>query len=116
MPLYAYRLKGVRGDSWRIFRVKTDTLHGTLRKLAPSIPELPLTRNGKPYLNWNEGMELNQFVALICSQNELGKTNMKYLQTRTNNTSVNIGFDREIQLKPKVRTRDILAELQKRKV
>ncbi len=116
MTLYAYRLKGVRGDSWRIFRVKTDTLHGKLRKLAPSIPELPLTRNGKPYLNWNEGMELNQFVALICSLNELGKTNMKYLQTRTNNTSVNIGFDREIQLKPKVRTRDILAELQKRKV
>ncbi|MEC7228600.1 MAG: Holliday junction resolvase [Candidatus Thermoplasmatota archaeon] len=116
MPLYAYRLKGVRGDSWRIFRVKTDTLHGKLRELAPSIPELPLTRNGKPYLNWNEGMELNQFVALICSQNELGKINMKYLQTRTNNTSANIGFDREIQLKPKVRTRDILAELQKRKV
>ena len=89
MPLYAYRLKGVRGDSWRIFRVKTETLHGKLRKLAPSIPDLPLTRNGKPYLNWNEGMELNEFVALICSQNELGKTNMKYLQTRTNNTSAN---------------------------
>ena len=115
MPLYAYRLKGVRGDSWRIFRVKTETLHGKLRKLAPSIPDLPLTRNGKPYLNWNEGMELNEFVALICSQNELGKTNMSYLQTRTNNTSTDIGFDSEIELKPTVRTRDILAELQKRK-
>ena len=115
MPLYAYRLKGVRGDSWRIFRVKTETLHGKLRKLAPSIPDLPLTRNGKPYLNWNEGMELNEFVALICSQNELAKTNMSYLQTRTNNTSTDIGFDSEIELKPTERTRDILAELQKRK-
>ena len=115
MPLYAYRLKGVRGDSWRIFRVKTETLHGKLRKLAPSIPDLPLTRNGKPYLNWNEGMELNEFVALICSQNELGKTNMSYLQTRTSNTSTGIGFDSEIELKPTERTRDILAELQKRR-
>ena len=115
MPLYAYRLKGVRGDSWRIFRVKTETLHGKLRKLAPSIPDLPLTRNGKPYLNWNEGMELNEFVALICSQNELRKTNMSYLQTRTNNTSTDIGFESEIELKPTERTRDILAELQKRK-
>lgn len=115
MPLYAYRLKGVRGDSWRIFRVKTETLHGKLRKLAPSIPDLPLTRNGKPYLNWNEGMELNEFVALICSQNELGKTNMSYLQTRTSNTSTDIDFDREKELKPPERTRDILAELQKRR-
>ena len=97
MPLYAYRLKGVRGDSWRIFRVKTDTLHGKLRKLAPSIPDLPLTRNGKPYLNWNEGMELNEFVALICSQNELGKTNMSYLQTRTSNTSTDFDFYSEIE-------------------
>ena len=115
MPLYAYRLKGVRGDSWRIFRVKTETLHGKLRKLAPSIPDLPLTRNGKPYLNWNEGMELNEFVALICSQNELGKTNMSYLQTRTSNTSSDIDFDSEKELKPTERTRDILAELQKRR-
>ena len=27
MPLYAYRLKGIRGDSWRIFRVETKSLH-----------------------------------------------------------------------------------------
>ena len=48
MPLYAYRLKGVRGDSWKIFRVETETLHGKLRKLASFIPSLPLTRNGRP--------------------------------------------------------------------
>ena len=40
MPLYAHRRKGVRGDSWRIFRVQTKGLTGTLRKLSPLIPPL----------------------------------------------------------------------------
>ena len=46
LPLYAYRLKGVRGDSWRIMRVEVDSLTGKLRHLSRSIPKLPLTKNG----------------------------------------------------------------------
>ena len=115
MPLYAYRLKGVRGDSWRIFRVETDTLHGKLRKLAPSLPSLPLTRNGKPYLNWNDGMPLNEFIALICSKSDL-QENMKNLQLRSNTVSNLIGhqdIDRNNPISPK---RNILEELQKRRL
>ena len=115
MPLYAYRLKGVRGDSWRIFRVETDTLHGKLRKLAPSLPSLPLTRNGKPYLNWNDGMPLNEFIALICSKSDL-QENMKNLQHRSNTVSNLIGrqdIDRNNPISPK---RNILEELQKRRL
>ena len=115
MPLYAYRLKGVRGDSWRIFRVETDTLHGKLRKLAPSLPSLPLTRNGKPYLNWNDGMPLNEFIALICSKSD-SQENMKNLQHRSNTVSNLIGhqdIDRNNLISPK---RNILEELQKRRL
>ena len=115
MPLYAYRLKGVRGDSWRIFRVETDTLHGKLRKLAPSLPSLPLTRNGKPYLNWNDGMPLNEFIALICSNSDL-QENMKNLQHRSNTVPNLIGhqdIDRNNPISPK---RNILEELQKRRL
>tara|TARA_B100001287_G_scaffold39952_1_gene29104 strand:+ start:275 stop:928 length:654 start_codon:yes stop_codon:yes gene_type:complete len=115
MPLYAYRLKGVRGDSWRIFRVETDTLHGKLRKLAPSLPSLPLTRNGKPYLNWNDGMPLNEFIALICSKSD-SQENMKNLQHRSNTVSNLIGhqdIDRNNPISPK---RNILEELQKRRL
>ena len=43
MPLYAHRLKGVRGDSWRIFRVETSTLRGSLGVLARRIPSLPVS-------------------------------------------------------------------------
>jgi len=67
MPLYAHRLKGVRGDSWRIFRVETSNLSGRLRQLEKWIPAFPKTRNGSNYLNWEDGMPLNQLIALLCS-------------------------------------------------
>ena len=51
MPLYAHRRKGVRGDSWRIFRVETSNLTGRLRQLEKSIPAFPTTRNGSVYVN-----------------------------------------------------------------
>ena len=72
MPLYAYRLKGVRGDSWRIFRVEVGKLTGRLGILARRIPALPLTRNGKPFLDWEEGMPLHRFLALVCRKQDSG--------------------------------------------
>jgi len=66
LPLYAYRLKGVRGDSWRIMRVEVESLTGKLRHLSRSIPKLPLTKNGTPHLDWQKGMPLHRFLALVC--------------------------------------------------
>ena len=91
-PFYAYRLKGVRGDSWRIFRVKTEGLTGKLRLLARTVPELPLTRNGTPYLDWEKGLPLHKFLSLISkSENanniqlspSLKKTNFSVSDTNT---------------------------------
>ena len=66
LPLYAYRLKGVWGDSWRIMKVEVSGLSGKLRHLSRSIPSLPLTRNGKEFLDWEQGMPLHKFLSLIC--------------------------------------------------
>jgi hypothetical protein len=66
MPLYAHRLKGSRGDSWRIFRVDTSTLTGRLAALSRRIPTLPLTRTGKPHLDWDQGLPLHQFLGVVC--------------------------------------------------
>ncbi len=66
MPLYAHRRKGVRGDSWRIFRVDVGNLNGKLRLLSRRIPSLPLNRNGTPFIDWEQGMPLHEFIALIC--------------------------------------------------
>ena len=70
MPLYAHRLKGVRGDSWRIFRVDTSTLSGRLATLSKRIPALPLTRTGKPHLDWDQGLPLHQFLGVVCRNSE----------------------------------------------
>jgi hypothetical protein len=70
MPLYAIRLKGVRGDSWRILRVETQTLMGRLRLLSRRIPALPLTSRGTPHLSWEAGLPLHKFLALLCRPEE----------------------------------------------
>ncbi len=66
LPLYAFRLKGVRGDSWRIFRIETGALTARQWQIAQRIPPLPKTKTGSVYLNWNDGLPLNKFISLIC--------------------------------------------------
>lgn len=82
MPLYAHRLKGVRGDSWRIFRVETSTLEGRLSVLARRIPALPRSRNGRAFIDWDQGMPLNAFINIVCQHNEHSPT-LEYIQKRS---------------------------------
>ncbi len=81
MPLYAYRLKGVRGDSWRIFRVETNANSGRMNLLKRRIPALPLTRNGKPFLDWQQGLPLHKFIAVVCRSNST-KDSIEALELR----------------------------------
>mgnify|MGYP005640232375 FL=1 len=108
MPLYAHRRKGVRGDSWRIFRVETVGLTGTLARLATMIPALPLNRNGSPFIDWNQGMPLNRFIGLLCSPE--GKTApLKALSKRAAHQTTTMAEDTQRS------TDDILAELARRR-
>ena len=34
--------------------------------LKRRIPALPLTRNGKPFLDWEQGLPLHKFIAVVC--------------------------------------------------
>ncbi|MAK26004.1 MAG: Holliday junction resolvase [Euryarchaeota archaeon] len=83
MPLYAFRLKGVRGDSWRIFRIDSGELEGKLSILARRIPVCPLTSTGKPHLFWDQGMPLHKFLALVCRETEQKKSVFNPIQERT---------------------------------
>lgn len=67
MPLYAMRLKGVRGDSWRLLRVETGEVEGPLRSLKRMLPPLPLTSTGRPCLDWDAGMPLHRFLGVVCA-------------------------------------------------
>ena len=108
MPLYAHRRKGVRGDSWRIFRVETAGLTGTLARLATMIPALPLNRNGSPFIDWNQGMPLNRFIGLLCSPE--GETApLKALSKRAAHQTTTMAEDTQRS------TDDILAELARRR-
>ena len=84
LPLYAFRLKGVRGDSWRIMKVEVEGLTGKLRHLSRSIPALPLSSRGTPHLDWDAGMPVHKFLSLICgSEGAIG------VRSNTNNSSFN---------------------------
>ena len=111
MPLYAHRRKGVRGDSWRLFRVETEGLKGTLARLAKLIPPLPLNRNGSPFIDWEQGMPLNQFLGMMCSPLGGEHTPMKGLKTRAHRTSTTSTMAEDNQQT----ANDILAELERRR-
>lgn len=84
MPLYAMRLKGVRGDSWRIFKVETSNLTGTVSVLARRLPSLPLTRNGTPHLDWDEGLPLHKFLSLLCRDSDSYTQTAETLRSKAN--------------------------------
>lgn len=46
IPLYAFRLKKFRGDSWRIFIIDIDKLVGRMKTLHRRIPKIPTTKGG----------------------------------------------------------------------
>lgn len=105
-----------------IFRVETDNLNGKLRQLAKSIPPFPRNRNGTPYLNWQEGLPLHKFIALVCSNAAEQSQTLHSLEVRAIRTKIAKQFNYcdiiEEQLEPagviKSQT-DVLAELARRR-
>ena len=87
--------------------METDGLTGTLARLATMIPPLPLTRNGSPFIDWEQGMPLNRFIGLLCSPE--GETApLRALSKRAASPSKTMAENEES-------TRDILAELARRR-
>jgi len=56
--LYAFRLKGIRGEKWRLFRTSNN-------RFDISISPLQYTRNGKRKLEFYEGSRLSDFISQI---------------------------------------------------
>lgn len=66
LPIYAYRLKGLRGDSWRIFTLSVDGLEGKSRIVHGRIPHLENSKNGNYIMRWDQGLPLSEFINYIC--------------------------------------------------
>lgn len=66
LPVYAFRLKRYRGDSWRIFTLNTKNLQGRLRIVHQRLPLLDKSANGNFIMRWEEGMPLSRFLDYLC--------------------------------------------------
>ena len=64
IPLYAFRIKGVHGDPWRIFTLPIT--HTLKTAYAPSIyryvPKIDMTAQGNFQMVWSKGMPLHEFI------------------------------------------------------
>jgi len=66
LPIYAFRLKSHRGDSWRIFTMGVDGLEGRASVLHRRLPRLRRSKSDNFIMKWGEGLPLSDFIAYLC--------------------------------------------------
>lgn len=66
LPIYAFRLKRHRGDSWKVFTIDVKGLGGRANVLHKRLPKLNRSKSGNFIMKWNEGMSLSDFVSYLC--------------------------------------------------
>ena len=65
LPLYAFRLKNIRGDTWRLFTLDDLTLSGRLSIIHRRLPLLERSKKNFYIMRWKEGMSLSSFIEYI---------------------------------------------------
>lgn len=65
LPVYAFRLKGVRGDPWRIFTLPSEELKGNMGYLQRKVPNIDTSNNGNYIMRWKDGMKLSDFICYV---------------------------------------------------
>jgi len=65
LPIFAFRIKGVRGDSWRLFTLPISTLGNKEKQVNEFIPKLSVTNSHNFKMEWKNGMPLNEFLGSI---------------------------------------------------
>jgi Holliday junction resolvase len=66
LPLYAFRLKNSRGDSWRVFTVGGIQVAGVLERVQRDLPKVTVSKGGHYILRWSEGWPLHRFIEYIA--------------------------------------------------
>ena len=66
LPIYAFRLKNHRGDSWRIFTLDVDGLEGRPSVLHKRLPKLDCSKSCNFILRWKKGLPLSNFILYLC--------------------------------------------------
>jgi len=68
LPVYAFRLKGQRGDSWRFFTLNIDGLEGSAGVLQRRLPKIEKSKTGNFVMRWKNGMPLSDFISYLCKK------------------------------------------------
>ena len=63
--IYAFRRKGVHGDSWRVYTLPEKNLEGIPRLINNLLPKIHVTSQGNFVLRWSDGMPLNRFIEFL---------------------------------------------------
>jgi Holliday junction resolvase len=66
LPVYAFRIKGQRGDSWRFFTLDMNGLQGAARILHRRLPKINKSKTGNFVMRWQEGMPLSDLISYLC--------------------------------------------------
>jgi len=67
LPLYAFRIKGYHGDSWRVYSLPLQNLQGRAKLLHSKIPNIRKTKNGNYFMKWDDGMKLSDFIDYVTN-------------------------------------------------
>ncbi|MFP4000311.1 MAG: Holliday junction resolvase [Thermoplasmata archaeon] len=65
LPMYAFRLKGWRGDKWRLFTMDIDGLSKKYRVLNKKLPNVQTTSHDNYKIPWHDGMPLSEFLSYL---------------------------------------------------
>ena len=65
LPIYAFRLKNIRGDSWRLFTLDISNLIGRLNIVHRRLPKLETSKSNNYIMRWKNGMQLSDFINYI---------------------------------------------------
>ncbi len=66
LPIYGYRIKNYRGDSWRLFTLNMRNIEGRLKLLHNRLPKLEISKKGYFIMRWHKGLSLSDFILYIC--------------------------------------------------
>lgn len=66
LPIYAYRIKNYRGDSWKLFTLDIKNVEGRLKLLHSRIPKLVRSKKGYFIMRWDQGLSLSDLILYLC--------------------------------------------------
>ena len=65
LPIFAYRLKGIKDEAWKIFTIDGINAEGYIKKVYEKLPKLEKSKNENYIMRWENGMKLSDFISLL---------------------------------------------------